>query len=258
MVRGVDRLNIFIDDSDRRDLLRRLSDVFPDSGCTCFAWALMSNHFHLVVRTGSVPLGRMMARVGTGYVMRFNLRYGRVGHLVQNRFKSRLVGSNDDLLNLIRYVHLNPIRGRIVSSLTGLRRYPWSGHAGLMGDCPQPFHDATETLSFFGKDPTTARDQLSSFMYAGLKEAPPDTGEDTPRPRLQRLIHDVCRSRGIEPDELIQGCKDQATSAARSEIAYRAATELKISRAAIARTIGISSSAVSRCVQRARHRPGSV
>ncbi len=108
MVRGVDRSDIFIDDSDRRDLLRRLSDILPESGCTCFAWVLMSNHIHLVVRTGLVPLGRVMARIGTGYAMRFNRRYERVGHLVQNRYKSRPIGDDDDLLNLIRYVHLNP------------------------------------------------------------------------------------------------------------------------------------------------------
>ena len=250
MVRGVDRRDIFRDDDDRRDLLRRLSYVLPESDCTCFAWVLMSNHFHLVVRTGEVPVGRVMARVGTGYAMYFNGRYGRVGHLVQNRFKSRLVRDDDDLLNLIRYVHLNPVSAGFVSSLASLRHYPWSGHAALMGGRPQPFHHSTKALALFANDPTTARSQLGRFMQAGIA-SPPHARGDTTRSRIQPLIHEVCRSHGIDPAELVRGCRDRATSKARCEIACRATIELRLSQLTIAEAIGVSQSAVSRC-QRSR------
>ena len=249
MVRGVDRRDIFKDDRDARDLLRRLSDVLPESGCSCYAWVLMSNHYHFVVRTGEVPVGRVMARVGTGYAMYFNQRHGRVGHLVQNRFKSRLVRDDNDLLNLIRYVHLNPLTAGIVDSLASLRRYPWSGHAALMGDRPQQFHHSTKALALFASDLTRARSVLNRFMQAGVDPASDSSGE-TPPSRVQHLIHEVCRTHGIDPVGLIQGRRDRATSRARTEIAYRAAVELGLSKIFITEALGVSDSAVSRHVRR--------
>ena len=248
MVRGINRRDIFEDNRDRRNLLGRLSDVLPESDCLCFAWVLMSNHFHLVVRTGRVPVGRVMARVGTGYAMYFNARYGRVGHLVQNRFKSRLVHDDNDLLNLIRYVHLNPVSAAIVDSLASLRLYPWSGYAALMGECPQAFHDSTRALALFAKDATTARRQLSRFMQEGIDGAPL-TATEIPESGIQPLIREVCRSHGIDPAELIRGRRG-AASRARCDIACRATVELRLSQATIAEAIGVSQPAVSGYLRR--------
>jgi REP element-mobilizing transposase RayT len=242
---------MFRDDGDRRDLLRRLSDILPESSCQCLAWVLMPNHIHLVVRTGPVPLGRVMARVGTGYAMHFNRRYDRVGHLIQNRFRSRLVTDDADLLNLIRYVHLNPVRAHIVDSLSALRCFPWSGHAALIGDSPQAFHSCVEALALFGDDLATARLRLIRFMRSGMKEAP-QSAVESPIDRLRALVREVCNSYGIDTEGLGRGHRDRVTSRARTVIAFRAATELGLTHAAIARAVGVSSSAVSRCLQRVR------
>ena len=250
MVRGVDRRSIFLDDRDRRNLLRRFARILPESSCACFAWALMPNHMHLVLRTGEVEIGRVMARVGTGYAGYFNRRHGRVGHLVQNRFKSRIVSNNADLQNLIRYVHLNPVSARIVGSLGSLEHFPWSGHAALMGASPQPFHDWVETLLFFGKDLRTARSWLREFMRAGLSE----TGEDPADPGsvLRRMVVEICEGQGVDPVDLKRGRRDREVSKARRTIVERASRELIASNVSIAKAVGVSDAAVHHLLHRRR------
>jgi REP element-mobilizing transposase RayT len=127
MTRGLEGRAIFVDDADRRDLLDRLSEILPESGMRCFAWALMSNHLHLVVQTGPEPLSRVMKRINTGYATRFNLHHARQGYLFQGRFKSRVVGGDDDLLGVIRYVHRNPLAAGVVGTLASLATYPRCG-----------------------------------------------------------------------------------------------------------------------------------
>ena len=88
LVRGIERRKIFRDDSDRDDFLKRLGGILRESQTPCFAWALMPNHFHLLLRTGLTPLSNVMRRLLTGYAVTFNLRHRRSGHLFQNRYKS--------------------------------------------------------------------------------------------------------------------------------------------------------------------------
>ena len=83
MVRGIEGRPIFSDDHDRRELLSRISRVFPECGTRCYAWALMPNHAHLVIRTGHRRLSHVMARLGAGYAGYFNERHARAGHLFQ-------------------------------------------------------------------------------------------------------------------------------------------------------------------------------
>ena len=93
VVRGINRRKIFIDDADRDDFLDRLGNILSDSKTPCFAWALMTNHPHLLLRTGTVPIATVMRRLLTGYAVSFNppsADHRRHGHLFQNRYKSIL------------------------------------------------------------------------------------------------------------------------------------------------------------------------
>ncbi len=133
MVRGIERTKIFKSDTDRDRFVQRLSDILSDTKTTCYAWSLMPNHFHLLLRTGETPISNVMRRLLTGYAIEFNWRHHRTGHLFQNRFKSVLCQEDAYLLELVRYIHLNPIRAGLVKNLDELDRYPYSGHSFLMG-----------------------------------------------------------------------------------------------------------------------------
>jgi putative transposase len=110
IARGIGRRRIFDDDADRDGFLERLGSVLIESGAICCPWALIPNHFHLLLRTGQAPVSSVMRRLLTGYAMGYNRRHRRVGHLFQNRYKSILCQEEPYFLELVRYIHLNPLR----------------------------------------------------------------------------------------------------------------------------------------------------
>jgi putative transposase len=110
IARGIARREIFLADADRDDFLKRLADILMESKTACYAWVLIPNHLHLLLRTGTTPLSSVMKRVLTGYAVGFNRRHNRQGHLFQNRYKSILCQEEPYLLELVRYIHLNPLR----------------------------------------------------------------------------------------------------------------------------------------------------
>jgi len=96
--RGIERRKIFMDDSDRNDFIERLADILIGTSTACYAWALIPNHFHLLLRTGNVPVATVMRRLLTGYALCFNRRHRRSGRLFQNRYKSILCQEQTYLL----------------------------------------------------------------------------------------------------------------------------------------------------------------
>ena len=138
MARGIERRKIFWDDKDRSSFLERLAVILEETQTQCYAWTLIPNHFHLLLRTGPTPLSKVMRRLMTGYAVTFNLRHRRAGHLFQNRYKSVVCEEDTYLLELTRYIHLNPLRARLVEDLNALDKYPWSGHSVLMGKLQNP------------------------------------------------------------------------------------------------------------------------
>src|SRR3990172_7539602 len=119
MVRGIERRAIFRDDRDRADFLRRLAALAAGGALTVYAWALLPNHCHLLLRPGARPLARAMRSLLTGYAGAFNRRHHRAGHLFQNRYKSIVVEEEPYFLELVRYLHLNPVRAGLVPNLAG-------------------------------------------------------------------------------------------------------------------------------------------
>jgi REP element-mobilizing transposase RayT len=154
MIRGIERRRIFQDSKDYEDFVSRLDRLVPELGFLCFAWVLMPNHAHLALQTGPVPLPRLMARLGTGYARTFNGRHRRVGHLLQNRYQSRLVEDDRDLLGLVRYIHCNPLRAGLVPSGETLSDFPWCGHGALTGERPaRPFETPKAALCLLAEEP---------------------------------------------------------------------------------------------------------
>ena len=138
MARGIERRKIFWDDKDRFLFLERLAIILEETQTQCYAWALIPNHFHLLLRIGQTPLSTVMRRLMTGYAVNFNKRHRRAGHLFQNRYKSVVCEEENYLLELTRYIHLNPLRARLVEDLKSLDKYPWTGHSAILGRRKNP------------------------------------------------------------------------------------------------------------------------
>jgi REP element-mobilizing transposase RayT len=168
MVRGIEREAIFRGDSDRDHFLERLGEILQDTQTPCYAWALIPNHFHLLLKTGAVPVSTVMRRLLTSYALWFNRKHNRSGHLFQNRFKSILCQEDAYLLELVRYIHLNPVRSRLVQDLDGLDLYPYSGHSVLMGKRKLAWQDTQWVLGLLGEKLTAARLVYRSFVEKGV------------------------------------------------------------------------------------------
>src|SRR3989304_6411894 len=151
MARGIEGTKIFRTDKDRDDFLERVAAQCEAETLKVYAWALIPNHFHLFVRTGSRPLFGSMRKILTGYVVRFNRRHKRQGHLFQNRYRSIVCEEDPYVLELTRYIHLNPLRAGIVRTIKELERYPWSGHSAIMGTVKREWQGRGGILREFGE-----------------------------------------------------------------------------------------------------------
>ena len=170
MVRGIERTAIFRDDTDRADFVARLAALAEHGALAVYAWALLPNHAHLLVRTGGRPLPRSMRSLLTGYAGAFNRRHRRVGHLFQNRYRSIVVEAEPYLLELVRYLHLNPLRAQLTPTLRALERFPWTGHSALVGTIPRPWQDTATILAQFGPTRRRAIGAYRAFVAAGLPQ----------------------------------------------------------------------------------------
>ena len=256
MVRGIEGRPIFSDDHDRRELLSRISRVFPECGTRCYAWALMPNHAHLVIRTGHRRLSHVMARLGTGYAGYFNERHARAGHLFQNRYKSVPVLDDAYLLVVIRYVHRNPLEAGAVRDGEALRRFPWTGHAVLMGERTAVFQDVGFVLDRFGRSRTRARARLRAWTEddGGSRAGWTEPQQPALRAELAVLVEHVGAHFGVAPEDLAGGLRRTAATDARAVVAHLACDGLGIPQEEVGRALGVTGSAVGRARWRGRRR----
>lgn len=168
MARGIEQCLIFRDDRDREDFIGRMSELASKQAWHIYAWALMSNHFHLLVRTGKGPLPRNMRALMSGYAGYFNRRHNRHGHLFQNRYKSIVCEEETYFLELVRYLHLNPLRVGIAKDLSELDDYKYSGHSALMGRVDRKWQDTDDVLGRFSEKRRGARRLYREFVEAGV------------------------------------------------------------------------------------------
>jgi len=170
MIRGIERRNIFKDNKDRDSFIQRLGDLLLETQTDCYAWVLMSNHAHFLFRTGKVGLATLMRRLLTGYALTFNRRHRRHGQLFQNRYKSIICQEDVYLRELVRYIHLNPLRGKTVSSLAELTTYPYCGHSALMGRRKREWQNIPYVLDYFGRTFREARRNYLSYVEVGIEQ----------------------------------------------------------------------------------------
>jgi len=166
--RGIERRPIFGDDVDRAEFLERLAALSVQLSCPVYAWALIPDHFHLVLRSSALGISSFGRRLLGGYAGAFNRRHRRVGYLFQGRFKSTLVDDDRYLLELVRHVHLNPLRAGLIDTLEDLDQYPWSGHAALLGTRPNDWQETGVVLQRFDTGVLAARQLYREFVAAAV------------------------------------------------------------------------------------------
>ena len=141
IIRGIERKAIFKDTADRENFFERCGQIISETETGCYAWVYMTNHIHLLLKTGLAPIATVMRRLLTGYAVSFNRRHRRHGHLFQNRYRSFLCEEQVYLKELVRYIHLNPLRAKLVKDLKDLGKYRWCGHSALLGKTEAGFQD---------------------------------------------------------------------------------------------------------------------
>ena len=168
MIRGIEGTIIFREDLDREQFLPRMGLSVDKTGTRVLAWVLMDNHVHLLVLSGSKGLSKFMRCLLTGYAIWFNHRHQRHGHLFQNRFKSIVSEKDPYLLELLRYIHINPVRAGIVQGMEQLDRFPWSGHSVLLGTIRREWQETDYVLEQFGQAARAAIRAYRQFMAEGM------------------------------------------------------------------------------------------
>lgn len=169
--RGNARQVIFEDDEDRQSFLDTLTRVAERFNWICHAYCLMDNHYHLMIETPDGNLSTGMRQLNGVYTQRFNRRYGRVGHVMQGRFKSILVERDSYLLELCRYIVLNPVRARMVRHP---EKYLWSSYRSTAGlNAPPALLSIDWILGQFGKQKKHAGQRYQEFVLEGIGQPSP-------------------------------------------------------------------------------------
>jgi REP element-mobilizing transposase RayT len=167
IVRGNQRRRTFHDDHDRNLYLKRLEHYRQRYGFRLYAYVLMANHVHLLIETKRVGLSKIMQGIQFSYTQSYNRRHKKVGHLFQGRYQAILCDRDAYLLELVRYIHLNPARLKVP---IGAWRYRWSSHGAYLGKPSAVKVDAEAVLGQLGSTLGAARRAYERFMTEGLKQ----------------------------------------------------------------------------------------
>jgi REP element-mobilizing transposase RayT len=168
ILRGNSGQDVFFDAGDRTRFFLLLQESVERFGYRLHAFCLMTTHTHLLIQVGDISLSRIMQNIGFRYTQFINRKYQRTCHLFQGRYKALLINADGYLLELIRYVHLNPVRAGMVRLPD---EYPWSSHPCYAGDLPRPPWLCMDwALEQFAQTPETATRGYRAFIEDGLGE----------------------------------------------------------------------------------------
>jgi len=260
--RGNARRKIFLDDEDRQAFLATLAWVVERFGWICHAYCLMGNHFHLLIETPDPNLSRGMRQLNGVYTQGFNRRHRKAGHLFQGRFKAILVERDSYLLELARYVALNPVRAKMVKAPEG---YAWSSYRPTMGFDPVPPGLSIDwLLSQFAKTKPVARRRYAVFVHAGIGQVSPWRnlkgqillGSETfieklaPQLKASETIAEIPkRQRRLHRTSLKSLLAGADSKAARNQAMARAYLEHGYTLAEIGREVGLHYATISRIIK---------
>ena len=265
--RGIEKRPIYIDDVDRKSFLDRIGKNLPKWGMRCLAWSLMPNHFHLLLQSDKGSLPSFMHCLLTGYSMRFNERHQRVGHFFQNRYKAPVVCKDGYFRDVVRYIHLNPVRSEIVRSIHELEEYPWTGHRHIIRGGPPAWQD-TGLLQTEFDDPRDATGWVRRYREyiekgpevpfqphvvedegpeseVGLSKTigPQEYQESESYKVFADLLQRIAATNGVPATEVLGGDRRYTSVRARRALLRECKSRLNISIVQLSRWLGVSQSA---------------
>jgi REP element-mobilizing transposase RayT len=271
---------VFLSDDDRYRFYLLLQEGTHRFGYRVHAFCLMTNHIHIALQVGDIPLSRAMQNLSFRYTRWINWRNKRTGHLFQGRYKAVLVDGDSCLLELVRYIHLNPVRAGMV---TNPAEYPWSGHRAYLGQEMFPLLTTDWVLEQFGKSAVETRSAYETFVLDGLVEQHrpefhgagvdsrllgddnfidkclSDSGGMPLYVTAQQIIDKVCLDYHIDPSILKAKSQQRITSEARAVAGWLARESGCVTLSAVAklvnRDVGSISSSVRRLSDRIQEKP---
>ena len=185
ILRGNNRRVMFVDDRDRERFVTRLGEYAEEYSVRIYAFCLMNNHVHLVLETPCANLGRFMHKLETSYTIYFNLRHNESGHLMQGRYKAKPVKGDDYLLNLARYVQLNPVfvsgieKKPLKERIQYLRNYRWNSYRRYLGKKEWEFVDEQPLLAMMHRNSASKRRAaFRAFVEMGIAQSDEETKEE--------------------------------------------------------------------------------
>lgn len=272
ITRGNQKQRIFFDDNDRRKYLDLLAALKKAYSFRLYAYVLMNNHVHLLIETGEVPLSRIMQRLTGGYTQYFNRSHRRSGHLFQGRYRAILCDKDSYLLELTRYLHLNPVR---VKAAQDPGRYRWSSYRTYLGKAEQSdWVEAAQVLAHFARNKGEAANLYQRFVLDGIAEGHRDEYYEAVEGRVlgasefvdrvkeksgekdkaklkvkpQIFLERACKVLGKKPQDVVGAAKDRQRVRLRQIVCYvgRAYTDLQVNE--LASVLKVDATCVSRSV----------
>jgi putative transposase len=262
--RGIEKRNIFLDDPDRIFFLERIGTNLPRWGIRCHAWALMPNHFHLLLQSDEGRLPSFMRCLLTVYSKYFNEKHNRVGHFFQNRYKSPIIEKTGHFREVVRYIHLNPLRSGIVRSTDELGRYFWTGHRMIVSGGYPSWQDTELLRAEFGGENSGAgwiqaysefleRFALSrpSFPQAdpplagGCKEDVRFLEQGSCYETFTRILRHHSLQRGVSVEDVLGGDRRFETVDVRREVLKECRTRMDATMSLLSRWLGIKENAAA-------------
>lgn len=269
--RGNGGADIYLDDADRRNFLRVVGEVCARFHWRIHAWCLMTNHYHLVIETPDANLARGMRQLNGVYTQAFNRDHRRAGHVFQGRYKAILVERDAYLLELCRYVALNPVRARMTRKPG---RWPWSSYRATAGETEaEDWHETDWLLSQFGRSKARARAAYAAFVAEGIGGPPVWDGlkrqvflgsDDFADDMMAQLgaggdLSEVPRAQTRPQPPALTDFSVHITGRSQRDAAMaRACLEGGYSQAAVARHFGVHYSTVSRAIGKDRENDGNL
>lgn len=210
MARGNERKTIFHRDNDMQRFLEILSDKMKNGEYILFAYCLMKNHIHLIIKAENEDISRIMKRINVSYAIYYNKKYDKVGHVFQDRYKSEPIEDDNYLLGAIRYVHNNPVKANIVKNA---KDYPWSSYNQYISkDKSQNIVEADSILEFYSKDKNMAMKLFKEFTSTENDDKYLDDNEDKKEElkeikKVQKFIQNFLQDKNMDFDSLINDKK---------------------------------------------------